>query len=195
MRRPAQNAKRAERTDLQMLAAWRRLPPHRQASYSRQIMEEAAQFETVVKLDSILQHSDVREEARALARGAAMRLTELVEIVNPFSYSSYVARSAACTMNKLSRIEDDRADVLVEVKVIETVRFHHRLIGEDFALHVIFGPVSVRCGSETRLYSTRRIVSVPVEAGDLVIHAEPGAWFKYVAHPLSTWITRHGGAA
>jgi hypothetical protein len=190
MKRPAANANRAERTEYELLEAWRRLPPDRQRATFQMIVFEAAELEQVFPFHQILLDPAVLREARSLAKAAALRLTDFAEIVNPLLYGSWFARSHRCTMAKLSRVESGEvAKVLVEVKVNEDLRFHHQLIAQDFSIHIIFGSVTVERAGYSDLVMERRILTIPAEGGPVTIYASPGAWFKYVCHPLSAWIS------
>src|SRR5262249_8948503 len=134
-------------------------------------------------------------ESQRLARAAGLPLHDFGEIINPYSYSSYFARSAKCTFAKMTSVDYGRtaevAEVVAQVKVYATVRFEHRVLPAAFQLHLLFGSIEIERSGSARAYSAPCLVTVP-PGPPLMLRASAGAWFAYVSHPLSLWIRERG---
>lgn len=182
---------RFEQTDAQLLETYRRLPVNRQRAYAGQIFEEARQLERVVSFDEILSDPAILEEAQRLARAAGLRVQDLAQVVNPFRYSSYFARSPRCTMAKLTSIDFSRvgemAETIVYVRTYQDVEFEHTIIPADFDLHVMRGEIEIRReGTSTR--ATRASVVTVDAGGKACLRLPARVWITYVDHPLTAWI-------
>lgn len=187
---PAQSTKLAERTDLRMLDAWRRLSPDRQAHYSRAIIDEASRLELMLPSLTIRDNPGLLNEVRALARAVAIKAVDFSEIIDP-SYTACTARSFMCTMAKLARVQDERTSVFVDVNVHEAIKIVHSLVPQEsgFSIHIVQGPVVIMCPGDRQIYPTQGLVKIAGGTNPIVIKAEPGAFFKYAPHPLSAWVT------
>jgi len=186
-----ENSRALEETDAQLLAAYHRLPIDRQRAYFEEMLAEVRALDRVIPFDEILRDPTVLKEAERLARGAGLHLRDLAQVVSPFQYSSYFARSRRCTMVRLLAGDARQAaQVDVYIKVHSAIEFRHTIIPADFHLHVLAGEVEiVRQGTITPL--ERGCSAAVVAGGETLLRAGPGARFVYVDHPLTAWIREH----
>ncbi len=177
--------------DVELMAAYHRLPVSRQRAYLREISEESRDLERVVSFEDVLSDPVVLAEAQRLARGAGLPLQELGMVLNPFRYSSYFARSDRCTMAKLTSIDYGRlaevAEAVVLVKAYKSVEFHHTLIPADFDLHVLKGELEIRREQAVTRVDRTSVAVIEAE-GEARIRLNAGCWMVYLDHPLTTWI-------
>ena len=185
------NVDREEQTDTRLLELYRRLPVNEQREFFRHIMEQTRDQDRVIAFSEILSDPEILEEVQRLARGAAVPVQKLAQVVNPFQYSSYFARSSRCTMAKLTSVDDSRfaevAEVIVFVKVYKDVQFRHTIIPVGFDLHVQNGELEIHRGTIVARTGRGRVATVDA-GGEVTIRARAGCWFNYSDHPLTAWI-------
>ena len=174
----------------ELLAHWRRLSPARRREILLEIEGEAGMRGQVVDFPLPLSDPEVLEEARRLARGASIRLADLAAVVDPQGYPQYFARSWRATLARLAHVDHSRVgealETVVEVQAYAPIQFDHRLV-VPFALHIVYGRVTVSCASDIYVVERRRVVTLP-GVQPVKIAAGAGAWFTYVPHPLTEWI-------
>ncbi len=185
------NVDREEQTDARLLELYRRLPVNEQRDFFRHIQEKARDQDRVIAFSEILSDPEILREAQRLARGAAVPVRQLAQVVNPFQYSSYFARSSRCTIAKLTSVDDSRfaeaAEVIVFVKVYKDVQFRHTIIPVSFDLHVQHGELEIHRGTVVARTARGRVATVAA-GGEVTIRARAGCWFNYSDHPLTAWI-------
>lgn len=193
--KPGKRTAKPPSTEEQLLGYYRRLAPRRQKELFDQIVREAHEQDpdSIIRFSDALSDPIVLREARRLAAHCHVPLKDFGEIINPFSYNSYFARSDYCTLAKLTNVDASRiaeiAEVTVEVKARRAMHLEHRVAPEPFNIHVLFGSVEIERDGLSRLYKQPRVVTVN-PGGPVILRAHRGAWFIYATHPLTAWIRR-----
>ena len=184
------------RTDDALLESLHSLSVDLQRAHTIQIFEHAREREKVVPFDELLADPPTLDELQRLGASCGIQIAELAQIVNPFRYSSYFARSPRCTMTKLTSVDSshsgETSETVVYVRAYRPVEFRHSIVPADFDLHIVHG--EARIENDGNVTRARRGTVARIEAGgQVLLRLAAAAWVLYVEHPLTTWI-RHRAA-
>lgn len=184
--KPPAATNRIESAERQLLDALHRLPLERQRKIVQDVLKEAEGND--LSFNPLLSNQAFHKEARRLAKECGIALETFVKIIDPRIYQGDFKHGEWCTLARMIRTES--AQVIVDIKAREDVMQKHLLLpSTGFALHVLFGPVTVAAAGHSEMVQKRKTIHVPEGHSEVIIYGGAGSWLRYEPHPLSAWVT------